>query len=201
MKITVANYKGGVGKSMISYQLISGFGYFGVELDPAGSMAERIPNKIHKVLPKEKIPNLSLMEEDIIIDCAGVFSEEQNKKIADAAKYTDLFIVPYIPTLENVQSTVDTLNFLKQFDIPILMAVNQYQKESDVEDSLFVFREVLQQTDLDYFKIPLSVALQTSINLNKSIVELSQQRGIASYSYKKIRSIFEELHQKIQSYK
>jgi chromosome partitioning protein len=79
------------------------------------------------------------------------------------------------------------------------MVANMVQKPADVEDAKFVFAEVLQ-SEVEIFSVPLSIALQTAINENRSIIELASQGGIRAYAYKKAKKIIEDLNSLIQLY-
>jgi len=190
--ITICNFKGGVGKSLIAHQLITSYGYNGIEIDPYGSLCDRVPQRVQKIdINAKKLPKA----ENTIFDFGGF----DDIKLDMAIEQSELIIVPFIPTLESVQGTADTLVRVKEFDKPVLMVANMVQKPSDVEDAKFVFEDILQ-TDTEIFQIPLSVAFQTAINDNKSILELANQKGIRAYAYKKAGKILEDLNSLIQFY-
>jgi cellulose biosynthesis protein BcsQ len=193
MNITIVNFKGGVGKSMIAHQLITGFGFRGCEIDPYGSLSDRLPASVNRIEIQEKY--LSEPSEETIFDFGGF----DDIKLDQAIEYSDLIIIPFIPTLETIQGTVDTLVRVSQMNKPILMVPNMSQKENDINDAKFVYEETLG-FEVELFPIPMSVALQTAINENRSIIELSQQGGIKAYAYKKSANIIRELHAKIREY-
>jgi cellulose biosynthesis protein BcsQ len=193
MNITIVNFKGGVGKSMIAHQLITGFGFRGCEIDPYGSLSDRLPELVSRIEIQEKY--LSEPIEETIFDFGGF----DDIKLDQAIEYSDLIIIPFIPTLETIQGTVDTLVRVASLNKPILMVPNMSQKENDINDAKFVYEETLG-FEVELFPIPMSVALQTAINENKSITELSQQGGIKAYAYKKSANIIRELHAKIREY-
>ena len=193
MNITIVNFKGGVGKSMIAHQLISGFGFRGCEIDPYGSLSDRLPETVKRVEIREKYLETPL--EETIFDFGGF----DDVKLDQAVGYSDLIIIPFIPTLETIQGTVDTLVRVAPMNKPILMVPNMSQKENDIADAKFVFEETLG-FEIEMFPIPMSVGLQTAINENKSIIELSKQGGIKAYAYKKGASLLQDLHSKIREY-
>ncbi|MGD9970423.1 MAG: ParA family protein [Sulfuricurvum sp.] len=193
MNITIVNFKGGVGKSMIAHQLISGFGFKGLEIDPYGSLAERLPDAVERIELRQK--QLDRPSNETIFDFGGF----DDIKLDQAVAYSDLIIIPFIPTLETIQGTVDTLVRVAPMNKPILMVPNMSQKENDIADARFVFEETLG-FEIDMFPIPMSVGLQTAINENKSIIELSTQGGIKAYAYRKGATLFNELHAKIREY-
>ncbi|MDP2850674.1 MAG: ParA family protein [Sulfuricurvum sp.] len=193
MNITVVNFKGGVGKSMIAHQLISGFGFYGCEVDPYGSLSDRLPERVERIDIQQK--HLEKPKNETIFDFGGF----DDIKLDQAISYSDLIIIPFIPTLETIQGTVDTLVRVASANKPILMIPNMSQKENDINDAKFVFEETLG-FEIEMFPIPMSVALQTAINENRSITELSQQGGIKAYAYKKSSKLMVDLHDKIREY-
>ena len=193
MNITVVNFKGGVGKSMIAHQLISGFGFYGCEIDPYGSLSDRLPERVERIDIQQK--HLEKPKNETIFDFGGF----DDIKLDQAISYSDLIIIPFIPTLETIQGTVDTLVRVASANKPILMIPNMSQKENDINDAKFVFEETLG-FEIEMFPIPMSVALQTAINENRSITELSQQGGIKAYAYKKSSKLMVDLHDKIREY-
>lgn len=194
MNITIVNFKGGVGKSMIAHQLITGFGFRGCEVDPYGSLSDRLPEQVEKIEIQEK--QLTQPEEATIFDFGGF----DDVKLDQAVAYSDLIIIPFIPTLETIQGTVDTLVRVAPMNKPILLVPNMSQKENDINDAKFVFDETLG-FEVEMFALPMSVALQTAINENCSILELSNQGGIKAYAYRKSANLIRDLHEKIREYK
>lgn len=194
MNITIVNFKGGVGKSMIAHQLITGFGFRGYEVDPYGSLSDRLPEQVKKIEIQEK--QLTQPEQATIFDFGGF----DDVKLDQAVAYSDLVIIPFIPTLETIQGTVDTLVRVAPMNKPILLVPNMSQKENDINDAKFVFDETLG-FEVEMFALPMSVALQTAINENCSILELSNQGGIKAYAYRKSANLIRDLHEKIWEYK
>lgn len=193
MNVTIVNFKGGVGKSMIAHQLITGFGFEGCEIDPYGSLSDRLPENVSRIDVREKHLNTPLQE--TIFDFGGF----DDVKLDQAVAYSDLIVIPFIPTLETIQGTMDTLVRVAAMNKPILMVPNMSQKENDINDAKFVFEETLG-FEVEMFPIPMSVALQTAINENKSIIELSKQGGIKAYAYKKGANLMHRLYEKIREY-
>jgi|GEM_PF-717346 len=193
MNITIVNFKGGVGKSMIAHQLITGFGFYGYEIDPYGSLSDRLPESVERVDIQQKSIEKPIKE--TIFDFGGF----DDIKLDQAIGYSDLILIPFIPTLETIQGTVDTLVRVASANKPILMVPNMSQKENDIGDAKFVFEDTLG-FEVEMFPIPMSVALQTAINENRSIGELSKQGGIKAYAYKKGAQLISDLHAKIREY-
>ena len=193
MNITIVNFKGGVGKSMIAHQLISGFGFNGCEIDPYGSLSDRLPEQVERIDIQQK--SLERPKKETVFDFGGF----DDIKLDQAIGYSDLIIIPFIPTLETIQGTVDTLVRVASANKPILMVPNMSQKENDINDAKFVFEDTLG-FEVEMFPIPMSVALQTAINENRAVEELTKQGGIKAYAYKKSSKLMEDLHSKIREY-
>jgi cellulose biosynthesis protein BcsQ len=193
MNITISSFKGGVGKSMIAHQLITGFGYKGVEVDPYGSLAVRLPLDVVSVPINTK--KLNTGYENTIFDFGGF----DDIKLEQAVLMSDLVIVPFIPTVETIQATLDTLLKLQKLNKPILLVANMVHKEEDVAPSLSAFYEYLG-FEMECFVIKTSVGLQSAINENKSIIEMSKSGGIMGFTYKKYADVLQELHKTILQY-
>ena len=185
--------KGGVGKSMLSHQLITNYGYKGIEIDPYGSLSDRLPSIVERVEVTSK--HLPKIVDKTIFDFGGF----DDIKLDLAIEQSSLILIPFIPTLESVQGTIDTLNRVKSFNRPILLVANMVQKSADIDDAKFVFEETLG-FEIEVFEIGTSVALQTAINENRGILELASEGGIRAFAYKKASQVIENLHVKIEEY-
>ncbi len=136
MNITICNFKGGVGKSLIAHQLITSYEFNGVEIDPYGNLSDRLPEKVSKIDLSEK--NLGQFE-NTIFDFGGF----NDVKIEQAIKQSNLVIIPFNATVETLQSTIDTINVVKEFDRPILFVANMIQKPEDIEEVSVIIQDVL----------------------------------------------------------
>ena len=192
MNITICNFKGGVGKSLIAHQLITGFGYDGVEIDPYGNLAARLPEKVSMV-------NIDAKElgsyENTIFDFGGF----NDVKIEHAINQSDLIIIPFNATMETLQSTIDTINSIKDYDKPILFIGNMIQKPEDIAEVNVIIQDILG-CECEIFLIPISAAFQTAINQNVSVLQLAQGGGLKSFAYRKAAGIMHELKKSIDFY-
>ncbi len=192
MKITVCNFKGGVGKSLISHQLITSFGYGGIEIDPYGSLHDRLPNDVIKIGLQDPLPSLEGITEDVVFDFGGF----ADKKLKDALSLSDCVVVPTIATLESVQATIDTINFIKDFNKPMLVVANMMRKKQNLDESMRAINDTLGFMP-EVVELPFSDAFQTAINENTSVVELSKQKGLLGYSYRPAAAIINNLQRTI----
>lgn len=193
MLLSVINFKGGVGKSMIAHQLITTYGFKGYEVDPYGSLSDRLPDNATRLDTTSEMPEI---DSDTIFDFGGFDS----KLLHDVALKSDLLIVPFIPTLETLQTTIDTLNVLQDFNKPILLVANLVKKQSDVIEAKKLFDEFFG-FEVEITELADSVALQSAIAENKSVVELAKQGGLKAYTYKKAANSIENLKARIDTYR
>lgn len=192
MVIAIANFKGGVGKSMIAHQLVTSFGFMGYEVDPYGSLSDRLSEQVKRLETTEELP---VILGNTVFDFGGFDSQILRK----TAAVSDLIIVPFIPTLETLQSTMDTLTILKEYDRPILLVANLVKKQSDINEARKIFDEFFG-FEVEIVELSDSVALQTAIAENESVIELAKAGGLKAYTYKKAANSIRELHEKIMEY-
>lgn len=192
MNITICNFKGGVGKSLLAHQLITSFGFNGIEIDPYGNLSDRLPNKVKKIdLSEKRLPQY----ENTIFDFGGF----NDIKIEQAIRQSDLIIIPFNATIEALQSTIDTINAIKELDKPILFVANMVQKPEDIKEISIIIQDILG-FECEIFMIPISAAYQTAINQNISILELVQAGGLKAFAYKKASNNILELKKSIDNY-
>lgn len=191
MNITICNFKGGVGKSLIAHQLITGFGFEGVEIDPYGSLSDRLPDQVRRVELDDNLDGYK----NTVFDFGGF----NDPKLQSAINQSNLIIVPFNATLESLQSTVDTINTIKELDKPILFVANMAQKLEDIEDAKMVLFDTLG-FEAEIFVLPTSVALQTAINQNVSVLELANSGGLKAFAYKKASEALINLKATIDNY-
>jgi len=193
------SFKGGPGKSFVSFELCSSYDWFCVELDPYGNLASRL-NKVEEnsaisiglhekiTLPQDK---------NIIIDCGG-FDDPRLKQLFK--NEIDFVMVPYVPSVESVQTTVLALQKLKEYapDIPIIIIANMILRHSKSTEKLkeVIVKKARQiNNSCLYHEIFDLASYRTSINQNKSIVEMAKKRKC----YQKASKAIESLQEKIES--
>lgn len=197
MNITILNYKGGQGKSMIAHQLITTFGYRGYEIDPYGSLSHRLPESVDRI--EIDAPKINNMYDKVIFDFGGFADAKQKEAISES----DLVVVPFVPVLESVQGTLEMLTdiipILEKYDKPILFVPNMVAKEEDAKEALNLYSDEIGM-EVESYTIPFLIGLQTAINENVSVSKLAGNGGFRGLPYKKSYQIIKGLHDKIMEY-
>jgi cellulose biosynthesis protein BcsQ len=185
MKIVIFNQKGGVGKTMLATQIALYFDLKIVELDPYGVLKQLMPERVIKLGLRDHI-NENL--DNIVYDFGGF----DDLRLGQAAKQSDLVIIPFNPTLVSLGGTLKSYLNIKNYNDNILFIANGYLKEQDVKDAVEFLEENIKEP-IDYFAIPHTRAVQTAENEVISIIELPKQGGLKKHTYSKIAKVFENL--------
>ena len=197
-KVIINNYKGGMGKSLIAHQLITGSEFFGIEIDTFGNLSDRLPEQVQFIPVDEDFEIPDGM--NIVLDMGGYKDHREDYLISGST----LVIVPFVPTLESVMSTMSMLESIKHHNTPFLFVANMVKKgkkvEALIEDALKNFQEVLGNREIESITIPQSDALRTAINENVSVIELANRPGIMGTAYRPIAKKIQELINIVESY-
>lgn len=192
MEIAFYNEKGGCGKTLIATQLALYFDTTIIELDPYGVLTKTLGNeRVIKISLDEPLPEL--VSGDVVYDFGG-FADARIKQNNDL----DLIIIPFLPTVVSLGTTVESYRRIENLQTPKLFVVNGAINEEDVKDAIDYLEEELK-TDITYFVIPHTRALQTAENNSLCILELAKQGGIKGYTYKKIATIFQDFFNTVQT--
>ena len=194
MVAVIANFKGGVLKSTIAHDLITR-GWEGIDLDPYGNLQDRFPELVYKLDLVDELPSLEGLENNVVID-SGAFHDPRLDELVHTA---DLLILPFVPTAESLQTTVDTLRKLNP-SIPVLFVVSLCTKKQDELDSMTVLREAIGY-EAEYMTIPFSEGVKTAIKENVGVSDLANRVGLAGSPYRHIAKVFTALEEKILSFK
>ena len=176
MIITIYSGKGGVGKSLLTAQLIYN-GFEAIDLDPFGDIYDRFEDKAIYLNEDEEIPDLSDVNSDIVLDFKG----GKDKRLHKALDQSDLLIIPVIPSRESVSTTIKSLEYIDN-DIPKLFVINMIDKESNLNETIEVLSDMVE--DFKYTTVRLSKAYRTAVNNNQSIIDMSKEKGIRGGAYR-----------------
>lgn len=171
MNITLCNFRRGVGKSLIAHQLIQGFGLNGVEVDPFGALAKKLPGKVEKIRAGTKL--LHTEYTNTVFDFGGF----EDAKLYQAVEMSNIILVPFIPTDEALETTRNTIAKINGYNTPILLIANMVHDPSDIDGFKIYFSDVIGHDPLMYH-FPLNMAYQSCYNDNVCITDMiSTPRG------------------------
>ena len=122
MKITLASFKGGVGKSSLALNLAIYLGFDCVTNDIVAvdnSRTKKIPPKL------KRIPLQYCGNRDLILDF-GATSTSIDPKLAHAVRMSNLIVIPTLTDTRSLKATVDTVNFIQESDKPIVIIINNF---------------------------------------------------------------------------
>jgi MinD-like ATPase involved in chromosome partitioning or flagellar assembly len=184
MIISVMNYKGGVGKTSISWNLGCFYNLSFRENDPYGSLD--LLSGTNTTL------NYSNIENNCIYDFAG-FTDELTYKVLEKS---DVVIVPTLNSLLDVKNTINTINYAKKYCKNIIFVINRYKNGSDITELVDFIKK---HTGINqYVVINDSKGVLNAINSKKSIFALSEEKNLNKHTYKSILECFNKLIRKVE---
>lgn len=183
MKTTVYNFKGGVGKTVISINLALTMGYSIVTND--------IYSPVEKVLDEDRI--LKIHHDEIL----PVFPEAYNlifdlgghidKRAISAIRQSDFVLVPVIEGFINIQVTIDTITELVDLNQNIIIVANQ-TKPGDMQE---ITNAIKQFFNVPVFEIKQSKSLSNIFKDKKSIRDMVSEGGLKKYHFNAVADQFD----------
>lgn len=133
MKILVASYKGGVGKSSLSYNMAQFMGAAYVTND---TISIDDP-AIHQIEPRlKRIPEELFFEDDdnthVVFDF-GAMSTNIDPKVTHALQNVDLVVIPTLTDLRSLKATIDFVRFIESAHVPFVIIVNNFKQQKKYE--------------------------------------------------------------------
>ena len=186
MKITVYNFKGGVGKTSISLNTALTLGY--------GIITNDIYSPLEKVLESEKLLKLEIDQDipdfpndyNIIFDLGGHI----DKRAIKALSISDYVIVPTTSNFLDLQVTINAIAEIEEYNKNIIIVGNMMDGAGqDVIDN------VIKAMGYDYpiAYIKRSAAIKNLCSNKSSIADITKKGGLQAYHYKKIKEQFDVL--------
>jgi cellulose biosynthesis protein BcsQ len=173
MVLSVFNFKGGVGKSTISYNLAKHFGLKIVTNDKYSAL----------INAKQTTGGSSInIGDNVIFDFGGF----EDKRVHEVFEASDVIVIPTLYSRADIQNTVITVRQILKYapDAKILIVVNRVRSGDDkLLDSVKEQLNKHIKHDVSYVTLRDSKALLRSINDNISIFDIHQQSGLNKHVY------------------
>ena len=185
MKITVYNFKGGVGKTSISLNIALTCG-FGIVTNDVYSPLERVlpDEQFIKIEHDQALPSIP-DEYNIIFDLGGHI----DKRAIEAIKQSDWVLVPTTNDFVNLQVTINTIGEIKKLNENIVVIANRTIQEDFDE----IQQAIGQFHDYSVIKLKQSKVFSNIFQEKKSIKDMVAEGGLKEYNYRLVNEQFNKL--------
>ena len=187
MIITITNKKGGVGKSLLAFEIANRFKMKLIDCDPEGNQRETITAEnitIQVMNPeKEKIQII----DNSVYDLGGF---DYSDVASELLKFSDFIIIPSLPSFRNLDNSIKTyksiINIEKQLEKRICFVIVRYFKKSDILEVKKYLLNHIENKETPFFCLKNSSDIQSAENSGISIFSLDDEKQINKKSYEKL---------------
>lgn len=191
MKITVMNFKGGVGKTSFALNIALMRGCAIVTND-VFSPLERVmsPKKILKLFPTNEIPKFP-KKLDLVFDLGGHI----DPRTIDALKQSDVVVIPVFGDYLSTQTSLECISEVLPLHSNIIVVANRaepgdYDKLKILVDKFY--------PGLPVFPLNKSKAFENVFKKRRSLKDMAESGGLEGYSYRTVFLQFLEIVKHIE---
>lgn len=189
MKITLYNFKGGVGKTSIACNLALSLNYAIVTNDIYSPLEMALEEKnILKLDINQDLPEFP-KDYNLIFDLGGYIDTRAIKAI----EQSDYVLIPTTSEFKTLQTTLHTIEEIQSINKNIVIIANATKSQKDFD----FIKEVIENKcgKFPIFNIKFSKALDNVFLEKQSIKAMTLENGLKKYHYQSVALQFEEIIQ------
>lgn len=175
MRIVIANKKGGVGKTPLSFSLAKDLDFYLLSNDD--SVIEAIYSTRAKIVEELKIID------DCVYDLGGFTSHG----VLDVVRSSDLLIVPCFADIDALKRTIKTLEELAPLAKETIVIVTKTERAEDFDYVADPIKKRFPKVEI--FELKKSRIFNNVMEMGMSPIELAEESAISRYAY---RSVIEQ---------